>query len=246
RPEKRPKELESRAGYFCADTFTPLTHNAYRVARTAVDCALTAADLLLQGERIAYALCRPPGHHAERAVFGGFCYFNNAAVAAHRLSAHGRVALLDIDYHHGNGSQDIFYRRSDVLVSSIHGHPNRSYPHFSGFADERGEGEGLGFNHNYPLKAGIDDAAYLDVLETALRTIRRFKPTWLVLSLGFDIMKGDPTGSFVISAKGMKRIAERIGHLGVPTLVVQEGGYSVLNLRQGAGAFFMGIAGTWY
>ncbi len=246
RPEKRPKDLESRAGYFCADTFTPLTSNAYIAARAAVNCALTAADLLLQGERIAYALCRPPGHHAERAVFGGFCYFNNAAIAANRLASHGSVAVLDIDYHHGNGTQDIFYKRNDVLFVSIHGHPNNAYPHFSGFADERGEGDGLGYNHNYPLRAGVNDEAYLEVLQNALRNIRRFKPVWLVVSLGFDIMKGDPTGSFVVSSRGMQRIAEQIGRLGMPTLIVQEGGYSILNLRQGAQSFFHGFSRTWY
>jgi acetoin utilization deacetylase AcuC-like enzyme/GNAT superfamily N-acetyltransferase len=246
RPDRRPRELASRAGYFCIDTFTPLTRNAWPAARAAVDTALTGAEVLLGGERIVYALCRPPGHHAERAVYGGFCYLNNAAVAAHRLSQHGRVALLDVDYHHGNGSQDIFYRRSDVYTLSIHGSPNLSYPHFAGFEDERGEGDGRGFNRNYPLRRGVDDARYVEVLEEALRVIRRFRPDHLVLSLGFDIMKGDPTGSFTVSARGMRRIGEAIGRLGLPVLVVQEGGYSVLNLRAGARAFFLGLAGTWY
>ena len=246
RPERRPRALESRAGYFCIDTFTPLTRNAYTAARAAVDSTLSAAELLLGGERLVYALVRPPGHHAERAVFGGFCYFNNAAIAAHWLSGYGRGALLDIDYHHGNGSQDIFYRRGDVLTLSIHGHPNISYPHFSGFADERGEGAGLGRNRNYPLREGVDDARYLDVLDDALSHVRRFKPEWLVVSLGYDIMRGDPTGTFLVTVRGMRRIAERLGRLGLPTLVVQEGGYSMLNLRHGARAFITGIASTWY
>jgi acetoin utilization deacetylase AcuC-like enzyme len=149
RPERRPKDMAVRAGYYCMDTFTPLDRKAYTAARAAVDVALTAADgLLARGQRLAYALCRPPGHHAERRVFGGFCYFNNAAIAAHFLSAYGKVAVLDIDYHHGNGTQDIFYKRRDVLTVSIHGHPNVAYPYFSGFADERGFGEGDGFNLN--------------------------------------------------------------------------------------------------
>lgn len=246
RPERRPRALESRAGYFCIDTFTPLTQNAYAAARAAVDCALSGADLLIAGDRLVYALVRPPGHHAERAVFGGFCYFNNAAIAAHRLSGHGRGALIDIDYHHGNGSQDIFYRRADVLTLSIHGHPNISYPHFSGFADERGEGAGRGYNRNYPLREGVTDERYVEVLDEALDHIRRFKPAWLVVSLGYDIMRGDPTGTFLVTARGMRAIAERLGRLGLPTLIIQEGGYSVWNLRRGARAFLTGIAGTWY
>jgi len=246
RPERRPRELVSRAGYFCIDTFTPLTRNVYTAARASVDCALTAADLLLHGERLAYAVCRPPGHHAERRVFGGFCFLNNAAIAAHWLSRSGKVALLDIDYHHGNGSQDIFYDRADVLFVSIHGTPDSAYPHFSGFSDEKGEGEGRGFNRNYPLRRGTGDARYLEVLDEALRHVRRFAPKWFVVSLGFDIMRGDPTGSFLISLRGMRMIGRRIGALGLPTLVVQEGGYSVWNLRHGARNFFLGLAESWY
>lgn len=246
RPERRPRELASRAGYFCVDTFTPLTKNVWPAARDAVDAALTGAELILNGERIAYALCRPPGHHAERLVYGGFCYLNNAAVAAHHLAKKGRVALLDIDYHHGNGSQDIFYRRSDVYTLSIHGTPNLSYPHFAGFDDERGEGEGRGFNRNYPMRRGVDDTRYLEVLEEASRQIRRFRPDFLVVSLGFDIMKGDPTGSFLLTNRGMRSIGAALGRLGRPVLVVQEGGYSVVNLRQGSRAFFLGLGGTWY
>jgi acetoin utilization deacetylase AcuC-like enzyme/GNAT superfamily N-acetyltransferase len=135
-----PADLAVRAGYYCIDTFTPLHRNAWPAARRAVDCALTAATHVLSGYRIAYALVRPPGHHAERRVFGGFCYLNSAAVAAHHFSAHGKVAILDVDYHHGNGQQDIFYERADVLTVSLHGHPRFAYPYFSGFEDERGAG----------------------------------------------------------------------------------------------------------
>ncbi|MGE4553758.1 MAG: GNAT family N-acetyltransferase, partial [Desulfovibrionaceae bacterium] len=145
-----PKELPVRAGYYCIDTFTPLNANAYKAAKRAVDCALTAAERLTAGDRLAYALVRPPGHHAERRSFGGFCYFDTAAVAAHSLSALGTVAVLDVDYHHGNGTQDIFYERPDVLTVSIHGHPSFAYPYFSGFAEERGAGAGLGYNLNLP------------------------------------------------------------------------------------------------
>ncbi|MDA0368526.1 MAG: histone deacetylase family protein [Proteobacteria bacterium] len=246
RPDRRPKELKSRAGYYCMDTFTPLTRNVFRAAKAAVDCALTAADLVLEGERMAYALCRPPGHHAEPALYGGFCYFNNAAVAAHWLSYNGKVAVLDIDYHHGNGTQEIFYTRRDVYTASIHGTPYNSYPHFAGFVDERGEGEGKGFNKNYPLPRGVTTERYLEVLEDALKQVRRFAPKWFVVSLGYDIMSGDPTGSFLLDAPGMRSIGEMIGRMGLPTLVVQEGGYSVWNLRQGAQAFFTGLTSTYY
>lgn len=245
-PERMPRALEDRAGYFCCDTFTPVTKNCFRAARDGVDVALTAASLLLEGERIAYAVCRPPGHHAERRIYGGFCYFNNSAVAANFLSKAGKVALLDIDYHHGNGAQDIFYRRSDVLTISIHGHPRHAYPNFSGYADERGEGDGLGFNRNFPLEPPIDDKAYLAVLEHATKRIEHFSPKYLVVSLGFDIMRGDPTGSFGLTVSGMRQIGHRLGQLGYPVLIVQEGGYSVRNLRLGSHSFFLGLASAWY
>jgi acetoin utilization deacetylase AcuC-like enzyme/GNAT superfamily N-acetyltransferase len=244
RPERKPRERATRAGYYCFDTFTPLSRAAWRAARDAVDCALSGADLLLSGERLVYALCRPPGHHAERRVFGGFCYFNNAAIAAHQLSAQGRVALLDIDFHHGNGSQDIFYRRNDVLFVSIHGHPNFSYPYFSGFADERGEGEGLGFNRNFPLPEHTDDARYLETLRSALREVRRFRPVYVVVSFGLDIMQGDPTGGFLVTRAAMAKVGEEIGRLDLPLLVVQEGGYSLKNLSRGSRAFFTGLTRT--
>ena len=246
RPDRAPKALEDRAGYFCADTFTPLTRNVYPAARQAADVALTAAALVRDGERYAYALCRPPGHHAERRIFGGFCYLNHSAIAANYLAQDGKVALLDIDYHHGNGAQDIFYERNDVYTVSIHGHPRHAYPNFSGYADERGEGPGRGFNRNFPMEPPMDDARYLKILDEAIAGVRRFAPTYLVVSLGFDIMKGDPTGAFAISLAGLRQIAGRIGAVGLPTLIVQEGGYAVANLRNGSQAFFGALARTWY
>ncbi|MDH3236594.1 MAG: histone deacetylase family protein [Alphaproteobacteria bacterium] len=246
RPERAPKALEDRAGYFCADTFTPITNTVYAAARQSVDVALTAAELVGEGERFAYALCRPPGHHAERRIFGGFCYFNNSAIAANYLSGGGKIALLDIDYHHGNGAQDIFYARDDVLTLSIHGHPRHAYPNFSGYADERGEGAGVGFNRNWPLEPPVDDARYLKVLDQALLAVRRFRPQYFVVSLGFDIMKGDPTGSFDITTSGLQEIAARIARMGLPTLIVQEGGYAVRNLRIGAQRFFASLAANWF
>jgi acetoin utilization deacetylase AcuC-like enzyme len=246
RPDRVPRALEDRAGYFCADTFTPLTQNSFTAAKDAANVALTAATLVANGERFAYALCRPPGHHAERRIYGGFCFLNNSAIAANYLSHQGKVALLDIDYHHGNGGQDIFYARDDVLTVSIHGHPSHAYPNFSGYSDERGEGPGLGFNHNFPTEPPVDDERYLALLERALGVVRAFKPRFLVLSIGFDIMRGDPTGSFAVTNQGMQRIGKRIGRFGLPTLIVQEGGYSLGNLRSGSHAFFRGLAEAWH
>ncbi|MDH4228732.1 MAG: acetylpolyamine amidohydrolase [Nitrospirota bacterium] len=245
RRHRPPREFEMRAGYYCLDTFTPLGHNTYAAARSAVDTALTGANLALDGERYVYALCRPPGHHAEPNAWGGFCYFNNASVAAHHLSAHGKVALLDIDHHHGNGSQQIFYQRNDVLVVNLHCHPDFAYPYFSGFADERGEGAGKGFNRNYPLPPGTGDKEYLKALAEALRDIARFKPEFFVVSVGYDIMRGDPTGSFAVTSRGMRKIGEQLAALRLPTLLVQEGGYSLSNLRQGSRAFITGLTSIW-
>jgi acetoin utilization deacetylase AcuC-like enzyme len=236
-----PRELEVRAGYYCIDTFTPLNGNAFLAARRAVDCALTAAHAVLDGRRLAYALVRPPGHHAERSAFGGFCYFNNAAVAAHELARSGRVAILDLDYHHGNGQQDIFWERGDVLTVSIHGHPNFAYPYFSGFADEKGAGAGYGANRNYPLEEEVDGARYREALERALRRIQKHRTEILVLALGLDTVRKDPTGTWSLSTADLSANGELVGSLRLPTLVVQEGGYRVRNLGDNARAFFTGL-----
>jgi acetoin utilization deacetylase AcuC-like enzyme/ribosomal protein S18 acetylase RimI-like enzyme len=242
RPEKKPREMAIRAGYYCMDTFTPLTANAYAAARAAVDIALTGAMLTLSGHRIVYALCRPPGHHAERRVFGGFCYFNNAAIAAHFLSQHGRVALLDLDYHHGNGSQDIFWKRGDVSFISIHGHPNHAYPYFSGFEDERGADEGLGYNLNIPLPEHADDEIYAVALKRALAAVDRHRPRFLVVSLGLDIAKNDPTGDFRCTVRTFARIGRELRALGLPILCVQEGGYNTRQIGPHARRVFMDLA----
>jgi acetoin utilization deacetylase AcuC-like enzyme len=236
-----PKELAVRAGYFCIDTFTPLNTNAWKAAKGAVDCALTAATLILEGSRMAYALVRPPGHHAERRAFGGFCYFNNAAIAAQMLSDFGRVAILDIDYHHGNGQQVIFYQRSDVLTVSIHGHPRFAYPYFSGFEDEIGEGEGAGCNMNLPLAEQLTSEQYMVALARALKRVTRFQPDYLVICLGFDTAKGDPTGTWELTGNDFTRIGQEIGRMRMPTLLVQEGGYRTRNIGVNARHFFAGL-----
>ena len=238
RPPKEPSVL---SGYYCIDTFTPINRNAYPAARRGVDCALTAAREILDGRRVAYALVRPPGHHAERRVFGGFCYFNNNAIAAQYLCAYGKVAILDIDYHHGNGQQDIFYRRPDVLTVSIHGHPKFAYPYFTGFEDERGEGEGEGFNLNLPRPENLDGERYRKTLGKALHRIEEFSPQFLVVALGLDTAKGDPTGTWSLMAKDFEENGRLIGTLGLPTLVVQEGGYRTRTLGQNARNFFRGL-----
>jgi acetoin utilization deacetylase AcuC-like enzyme len=207
-----------------------------------VNVALSGAEAILGGQPLVYSLCRPPGHHAERDTYGGFCYFCNGGIAAQYLSAKlGRIAILDIDYHHGNGAQDIFYNRSDILTISIHGHPNFAYPYFSGFADERGEGEGLRFNQNFPLAEHVGDRRYLDALDRAIRLVRRFKPEALVVPLGLDIAKADPTGTWSVTTQGLFEIGRRIGGLRLPTLLVQEGGYNIRSLGRNAASMLTGV-----
>lgn len=239
---KPPVEMPVRAGYYCIDTFTPLNRNAFTAARRAIDCALTAASALFKGYRFGYALIRPPGHHAEKRAFGGFCYFNSTAAAAHFLSAAGTVAVLDIDYHHGNGTQNIFYKRRDVFTASIHGNPKFAYPYFSGFADEKGKDDGRGFNLNMPLEETLDGKRYREALAAALYRIRKFKPVFLVVALGYDIAKGDPTGTWSLSAADFEENGRMIGAAGFPTLFIQEGGYRIPMLARNAGAFFSGFA----
>jgi acetoin utilization deacetylase AcuC-like enzyme len=236
-----PQDLPTRAGYYCIDTFTPLNRNAWLAARAAVDCALTAAEEVLAGAWLAYALVRPPGHHAEHRAFGGFCYLNSAAIAAELLAGHGTVAILDIDYHHGNGQQNIFWRRADVLTVSLHGHPRFAYPYFSGFEDETGGGEGEGANLNLPLPERLDGAGYLRALGRALARVERFAPRFLVVALGLDPAKNDPTGSWTLGAADFRENGRAIGGLGLPTLVVQEGGYRTRSLGINARSFFDGL-----
>jgi len=236
-----PKDLPIRAGYYCIDTFTPLTGNAYLAAKRAVDCSLTAAKQLLEGYRLAYALVRPPGHHAEIACFGGFCYFNSTAAAAQLLSDYGKIAILDVDYHHGNGQQEIFYDRSDVLTVSIHGQPRFTYPYFSGFVSEKGRGPGKGYNMNIPLPENIGGEVYSEALKDAIKRVTKFGPKFLVIALGLDTAREDPTGSWTLEATDFETIGRMIGSLYLPTLVVQEGGYDTRVLGINARSFFTGL-----
>jgi acetoin utilization deacetylase AcuC-like enzyme len=238
---RRPEDLPTQVGYYCIDTFTPINRNAHLAARQAVDCTLTAAEMLLDGFRLAYALVRPPGHHAEKNSFGGFCYFNNAAIAAQYLTEFGRVAILDIDYHHGNGTQNIFYNRGDILTISIHGHPRFAYPYFAGFEDETGEGEGKGLNINYTMPEQVDGEKYRLMLRRALKKVAAFNPTFLVVAFGLDTAKGDPTGTWSLKPLDFELNGRMLGNLRLHTLIVQEGGYKTRELGRNAGSFFRGL-----
>lgn len=230
-------------GLYCFDMSAPVTAGTYAAALAAACCAATGAARLRAGERAVYALCRPPGHHAAADLMGGYCYFNNAAIAAHYLTRSGaqRVAVLDIDVHAGNGTQAIFYDRADVLFISLHGSPDWEYPYFSGYADERGAGAGLGFTINFPLEKGVDDGRYLAVLDAALAHVRAFTPDYIVLSAGFDTFRADPLGQFRLTTPVYREIGARVAALGAPVLAVQEGGYAVDALGENAVSLLRGL-----
>jgi acetoin utilization deacetylase AcuC-like enzyme len=203
-----------------------IVEGTYGAALASAQCALSAAEVIADGERASFALCRPPGHHAGKDYAGGYCFINNASVAANWLSSRGRVALLDIDYHCGNGTQDIFYDRADVLTISIHADPNFEYPYYAGYAHETGAGAGLGYHRNFPLEKGTNDARYMPALEEALELIRNFAPSYLVLSAGMDIYADDPLGTIKVTTEGIREIAKQITGLKLPSVIVMEGGYN--------------------
>jgi acetoin utilization deacetylase AcuC-like enzyme len=230
-------------GVWCTDAVTPIMGRTYEVARGSAEAAMTGAAMLLEGTlREVYALCRPSGHHAGPRVFGGYCYFNNVVAAAELLAPHGPVAILDIDYHHGNGNQEFFYERRDVFTCSIHGDPGREYPYFWGYRGEKGRGQGTGANLNLPLPLGSDDEAYLAAVDRAMRAIRRFKPAYLIVGAGFDTHADDPIGGFALATDVYSEIGRRIGGLSVPLLVCQEGGYNLDVLGGCAARFLTGLA----
>ena len=229
-----------RSESFCFDLSTPLATKTPVAALASAGLALEAARRILSGTRSVYAICRPPGHHAGTDFFGGFCYLNNAALAADELSRSGKVAILDIDYHHGNGTQQVFYARGDVLYVSIHADPSYAYPGFSGFQDELGSGDGLGANFNIPLPDGVGDGEFLQALPAALNRIERFLPRHLVVSLGLDGAEGDPVGSWALSREAYERAGATVAQLNLPTLIVQEGGYSLDRLGDDVVAYLSG------
>lgn len=226
RHPQKPTSLLGRAGYYMMDLSACIVEGTYAAALASANCALTAAEVVANGERTAFALCRPPGHHAGKDYAGGYCFINNASVAANWLTAKGKVALLDVDYHCGNGTQDIFYDRADVLTISIHADPHFEYPYYAGYADETGSGAGLGFHRNFPLEKGTDDARYLSALDEALDLVRGFGPKYLVISAGMDIYAEDPLGKIRVTTEGIREIGKRISALSLPTVIVMEGGYN--------------------
>ena len=231
-PLRSPAALHGRVGRFCYDTMTLIGPGTWEAVRAAADAALTAADLVAAGAPAAYALCRPPGHHAGPAGYGGSCYLNNAAIAAQALRRSGaaRVAILDLDAHHGNGTQAIFYGRGDVYVGSLHVDPGAGwFPHYVGYADERGTADGLGANRNLPLAPGTGDAGWLAAVDVLCSDVRARGADAVVVSLGLDAAASDPESPLRVSADGYRQAAQRIGALG-PTVVVQEGGYDLAAL----------------
>lgn len=243
---REPQAINGRVGYWCFETTTPLTETTYQAARGAVDTALTTAQLVLDGESSAYGLCRPPGHHATADLYGGYCFFNNAAVAAHHVAATtgAKVTILDVDYHHGNGSQSLFEARADVLYVSLHGDPATEYPFFLGHADETGVGEGAGYTLNLPMPAGTDAATWFAALETACARVLEVGAEALVVSLGLDAYEGDPISRFGLRTADFGRLGARLSGLGLPTLFVLEGGYATAQLGRNALAVLDGFERT--
>ena len=221
-----PKSAAGQAGFHMADTACPISPETWSAVRAGAATAVQAADLVLSDGRPAYALCRPPGHHAFRDMAGGFCFLNNAAAAAQKLrKTLDRIAIVDVDVHHGNGTQDVFYERADVLTVSLHADPIRFYPFFWGYADETGDGEGDGFNLNLPLERGTGDDGFMAALESACGRLDAFGAQALVIALGLDAHESDPFQGLKITTGGFARIAKRLAQLRLPTVLVQEGGY---------------------
>ncbi|WP_018389711.1 histone deacetylase family protein [Ancylobacter sp. FA202] len=248
-PDRRggayPLSAVGQAGYHMTDTSCPIGAETYAAALRSAHAAAHAAHRVMEGESAAYALCRPPGHHAFKDLAGGFCYLNNAAIAAQTLRASTpRVAVLDIDVHHGNGTQGVFYDRADVLTVSLHADPTRFYPFFWGHGDERGEGPGLGYNFNLPLPRKTGDEGFLAALDRALSRIAVFCPGALVVALGLDAYEGDPFAGLSVSTPGFRRIGAKIGEFGLPTVLVQEGGYVCNGLGGNLIAFLDGFGAT--
>lgn len=229
RSDRIPRAIDGKVSYFSFDAGSPITAGTYQAIRSSVNVALTGAALLNGGDRVAFSLCRPPGHHAAADLYGGYCFFNNAAIAAQYLRDNGaaKVGVLDVDYHHGNGTQSIFYDRGDVPFVSLHADPYVEYPYFLGHSDERGEGPGLGANMNFPLPFGTKWDTYSEALSAACQMLSTQKVDALIVSLGVDTFEQDPISQFKLNHDDYLRMGAMIAGLGVPTLFVFEGGYAV-------------------
>lgn len=245
RSDIEPDNFIAQLGLYSIDNGTPISAGAWSAAKQAADAAVSAVALLSQGEAGVFCATRPPGHHAGRDFMGGYCFLNNAAVAAEAARGAGcaRVAILDLDYHHGNGTQSLFYDRADVLFVSIHGDPATEYPFYLGHADEIGAGAGTGFNGNYPLPAGSSSVAWFSALAEALGRIREFRPELLVVSLGLDTAAGDPISTFALATDDFGHLGVTLRALGRPTVFVLEGGYAVADLGLNAAHVIEGFEG---
>jgi acetoin utilization deacetylase AcuC-like enzyme len=224
-----PKQIDGKVGYYSHSVETCITAGTWDAARASAAVALTGQKIVSSGASAAFALCRPPGHHAHDDLYGGYCFLNNAAIAAQAFRDAGaaRVAILDVDFHHGNGTQDIFYARKDVLFCSLHGAPEQMYPFFLGYKDETGAGAGEGYNFNYPMPPGTAYGVWGRALEDACRKIKAYKPDALIVSLGVDTFKDDPISFFKLTSADFKTYGARIAKLKLPTLFVMEGGYAI-------------------
>ncbi|MCD0502033.1 histone deacetylase family protein [Bordetella petrii] len=245
-PERGPcpsPSVVAQAGYYLGDLSCPIGPHTWRSALRSTHSAVAAADWVAQHQGVAYALCRPSGHHAHRDRASGFCYLNSSAAAAqHLLQTYDRVAVLDVDAHHGDGTQQIFYQRPDVMTLSLHADPAGYYPFYTGYAHERGYGSGHGYNLNFPLAHGADNTVFLAALDLALEALRDYRPRALVLPLGFDTYKDDPISVLSLDLDAYRHIGERVNGLGLPTVVVQEGGYLVDAIGPALDAFLQGMA----
>ncbi|MEQ8652821.1 MAG: histone deacetylase family protein [Kiloniellales bacterium] len=223
------KSIHQRLGWFAFDAAAPFVSGTWQAIQSSLDCAMTAQRLVAGGARTAFALCRPPGHHAMRDMAGGYCYVNNAAAAAQAFLDGGaeRVAILDVDYHHGNGTQDIFYDSDRLTFVSLHGHPDQEYPYFAGHTSETGAGAGAGFNHNYPMVWGTAWDRYSEALDDGLAKIRAAGAEVMVVSLGVDTFEKDPISQFKLKSPDYLEMGQRIAAAGLPTLFIMEGGYAV-------------------
>lgn len=229
RGDRIPEGVAGQLGYYALGADTSICEGTFEAAMASKDVALAALEHTLDSGEPSFGLCRPPGHHAASDQFGGYCFFNNAAIAAQRALDAGkqRVAVLDVDFHHGNGTQQIFYQRDDVLFVSLHGDPAHCFPYYLGYADETGEGPGKGFNLNLPLAPGTGVEAWLEALEQAMARIRETGCELLVVSLGVDIFEGDPISAFTLSSENFVEIGQRLATLELPCVFLLEGGYAV-------------------